>query len=78
MIVEPATRNANRWLFVALVVFAIGFCAAILLWMRYRTMKKGGRVYPPPTSWVVPDRTDFRAKSTVFVVSPLFSARQIL
>ena len=47
MTVDPATRRANRWLFIALVIFALGFCAAILLWMRYRTAKVGGKVYPP-------------------------------
>ena len=47
MTVDPATRRANLWLFIALVVFALGFCAAIFLWMRHRTSKTGGRVYPP-------------------------------
>ena len=56
MTVDPATRRANRWLFIALVIFAIGFCAAILLWMRYRTVKVGGKVYPPAAMWS-PDGT---------------------
>ena len=54
MTVDPATRRANFWLMIALVIFAFGFCLSILLWMRYRTQKKGGRVYPPPAVWVLP------------------------
>ena len=47
MNVEPATRRANFWLFVGLVVFAIALCALVLLWMRTRTHEQGGKVYPP-------------------------------
>lgn len=54
MNVEPATRRANFWLMIALVIFAVGFCVLILVWMRFRTEKKGGRVYPPPAVWVQP------------------------
>lgn len=52
MNVEPATRRANFWLLIALVGFAVGFCLLILVWMRFRTEKKGGRVYPPPAASV--------------------------
>ena len=54
MNVDPSTRRANVWLMTALILFAVGFCALILLWMRYRTQKQGGRVYPPPAVWVLP------------------------
>ena len=47
MTVDPATRSANRWLFIGLIAFAVVLCAAVLLWMRYRTERKGGRVFPP-------------------------------
>ncbi len=53
MTVDPAIRRANRWLLLALVVFACGLCALILLWMRHRTIQDGGVVYPPPPPAVV-------------------------
>ena len=50
MTVDPATRRANRWLFIALVIFALGLCASCLLWMRRNVLENGGRVYPPPAA----------------------------
>ena len=47
MNVPTSTRRANRWLLLALVIFAIGLCAACLLWMRQKVAADGGRVYPP-------------------------------
>ena len=47
MEVPPNTRRANRWLLIGLIVFAIGLCAACLLWMRQKVAADGGRVYPP-------------------------------
>lgn len=72
MIVDPATRRANRWLFIALVIFAIGFCAAILLWMRYRTVKVGGKVYPPTAAvWSSARPSPLVAGTTVFFSYPI-------
>ncbi len=57
MTIDPATRRANRWLLIALVIFAFGLCAVCLLWMRYRIQRDGGVVYPPPkTTLVAPAR----------------------
>ena len=47
MKVEASTRRANLLLFIGLILFALGLCAIVLLWMRYRTHAQGGRVYPP-------------------------------
>ena len=49
MKVEASTRRANLLVFIGLVVFAVGLCALILFWMRYRTHAMGGTVYPPTT-----------------------------
>ena len=49
MKVDAATRRANLWLFLGLVVFAVALCALILFWMRSRTHAMGGTVYPPTT-----------------------------
>ena len=50
MEVSPTTKRANRWLLLALVIFAIGLCAFCLVWMRGRVAADGGRVYPPMAS----------------------------
>lgn len=44
----PATRRANRWLFVALIVFAIALAVACFLWMRVVVRSNGGIVDPQP------------------------------
>ena len=49
MKVDASTRRANLLVFIGLVVFALGLCALILFWMRYRTHAMGGTVYPPTT-----------------------------
>ncbi len=49
MKVEASIRRANLLVFIGLVVFALGLCALILFWMRYRTHAMGGTVYPPAT-----------------------------
>lgn len=71
MNVDPATRRANLWLLTALVAFALGFCVLILLWMRFRTEKKGGKVYPPPAAWVLPSEPVFPAVA-FSIFSPSF------
>ncbi|MBE7156843.1 MAG: hypothetical protein INR62_00150 [Rhodospirillales bacterium] len=43
-----STRRANRWLFVALVIFAISLAVACFLWMRVVVRKDGGVVDPQP------------------------------
>ena len=55
MTIDSATRRANRWLFVALVLFCIGLCALCLLWMRAKTKADGGKVYPPPAVFIQPE-----------------------
>ena len=44
----PATRRANRWLFVALIVFAVSLAVACFLWMRVVVRANGGVVDPQP------------------------------
>lgn len=50
----PATRNANRWLLAALVIFAIALAVTCFLWMRVVVRNNGGIVDPQPraTSFV--------------------------
>lgn len=50
MKIDPATRRANFWVFIGLVIFALALCAVILMWMRARTHAMGGKVYPPTTT----------------------------
>lgn len=49
MTIDPNTRRANRWLMIALAVFAVGLCVLVFLWMRHRIAGEGGVVYPPAT-----------------------------
>ncbi len=44
----PATRRANRWLFAALVVFAVALAVVCFLWMRGVVRNNGGIVDPQP------------------------------
>ncbi len=44
----PATRRANRWLFAALIVFALALAVACFLWMRGVVRANGGIVDPQP------------------------------
>ena len=61
MTLAPATRRANRWLLAALILFAVGLCLAVLLWMRVTVRAKGGIVDPQqpqavswhPASWAL-------------------------
>ncbi len=54
---SPATRRANFWLFIALIVFAVAFTIAIFLWMRGVVRTNGGIVDPQrKTSLLVPGR----------------------
>lgn len=46
--VPPATRRANRWLFAALVLFAIALAVVCFLWMRGVVRSNGGVVDPQP------------------------------
>ena len=46
MMLPAATRRANRWLLLGLILFAIGLCAVVLLWMRASVRAKGGIVDP--------------------------------
>ena len=46
--IPPATRRANRWLFTALVVFAIALAVVCFLWMRVVVRNNGGVVDPQP------------------------------
>ena len=46
MTLPPATRRANRWLLLGLILFAVGLCAVVLLWMRASVRAKGGIVDP--------------------------------
>lgn len=50
MDIPPATRRANRWLFTALVIFAVAFAVACFLWMRVVVRANGGVVDPQPRS----------------------------
>lgn len=61
--VDPATRRANFWLFLLLILFAIGLCLMCLFWMRHRTLQDGGTVYPPPPP---SPATSFRAPVSHF------------
>ncbi len=58
MIVSRATRRANLWLFIALVVFAIAFTIVIFLWMRGVVKANGGIADPQrrTTSLTIPSR----------------------
>ena len=58
MVVSPATRRANFWLFIALVVFAIAFTIVIFLWMRGVVKANGGIADPQrrTTSLSIPSR----------------------
>ncbi len=42
----PATRRANLWLFLALIVFAIALAITVFLWMRGVVKANGGIVDP--------------------------------
>ena len=46
MNVPPATRRANRWLLLGLILFAVGLCAVVLWWMRVTVRARGGIVDP--------------------------------
>ena len=56
-LVPAATRRANFWLLIALVVFAVAFTIIIFLWMRGVVRANGGIVDPQRrTSLFVPSR----------------------
>ncbi len=59
----PATRSANRWLFTALVVFAVALAVACFLWMRVVVRNNGGVVDPQPrgTTSMLPNPPSVRA-----------------
>lgn len=46
--IPPATRRANRWLFTALIIFAVTLAIVCLLWMRGVVRNNGGIVDPQP------------------------------
>ena len=55
--IPPATRRANRWLLFGLILFALGLCALVLLWMRATVRAKGGIVDPQfshASTWALP------------------------
>ena len=49
---SPSTRRANRWLFAALVIFAVALSVVCFLWMRGVVRANGGVADPqrPKTS----------------------------
>ena len=72
MDVPPSTRRANRWLLLALVVFAIGLCVFCLLWMRGNVVENGGRVYPPVAS-PSPAQTSCQPLAPAAKMPPVFT-----
>ena len=62
----PATRRANFWLFVALIVFAVALAVVVFLWMQGVVRANGGIADPQgkKASLYIPSRepaarTDF-------------------
>jgi flagellar biosynthesis/type III secretory pathway M-ring protein FliF/YscJ len=46
MTTTPEIRRKNRWLLLALVLFAVGLAVAVYLWMRVKIRENGGVVDP--------------------------------
>ncbi len=46
MTVTPEIRRANRLVLLCLIVFALGLCLAVFLWMRAKIRQNGGIVDP--------------------------------
>ncbi len=53
----PATRRANRWLFIALVIFAVALAVVCFVWMRGVVKANGGIVDPQRSTFSPPFRS---------------------
>lgn len=54
----PSTRRANRWLFAALILFAVALSIVVFLWMQ-RVVRANGGIADPQrkrTSLFIPNR----------------------
>ena len=75
----PSTRRANRWLFAALIVFAIALTIVVFLWMQRVVRANGGIADPQrkPTSLYIPNRKPaVRADFVLPIAVPCFNSIQ--